>query len=155
VTTDDGSVSALIVDDQADVRRLLHRLLNLRVSGSSPGSVEAAEASSGEEALRVIDEVDPTVVVLDQCMPAMTGLETAQRILERRPQQPIMLLSAFVDEELVERATSIGVTLCLPKDHLARVADAIRLMLERLDGNGHRPADQPADGARHGPATTG
>lgn len=98
-------IRVLLVDDQEDIRFLMRRALE-RLDG---GTFQIAEAGTGEEALRRIDEVDPTVVVLDEMMPGLSGIETATRILEGRPFQAIVMCSARMDDELRVRAASIGV----------------------------------------------
>jgi CheY-like chemotaxis protein len=114
------ATSVLIVDDQEDIRILVRALIR------SDGFVVAGEAASGEEALVEVERTDPEVIVLDQMMPGMTGLETARQILERRPDQRILLFSAYLSDEIREEAAAVGVTDCLTKDAVSRIADAIR-----------------------------
>ena len=113
--------SVLIVDDEEDMRVLLRAIL-----GARDGISVVGEAADGSQALSRLDELDPNVIVLDQMMPGMTGLETARLILLRRPTQAIVLFSAFLNEELRAEAASIGVAACLTKDQVGRIAEAIR-----------------------------
>src|SRR5690349_17767244 len=91
-------VSILVVDDQADLRLLMRTIITAENHGLSC----EGEAASGEEALAFFDqrECGSTVVVLDQMMPGMTGLETARALLARHPGLPIILFSAYIDDEL-------------------------------------------------------
>ncbi|MEY2565947.1 MAG: two-component system, chemotaxis family, chemotaxis protein CheY [Actinomycetota bacterium] len=114
--------SVLIVDDQEDIRILVRALIR----GADDEFAVTGEAANGEEALAALDNADPEVIVLDQMMPGMTGLETARRILERRPGQRILLFSAYLSDEIREEAAAVGVTDCLAKDQVARIADALR-----------------------------
>jgi two-component system chemotaxis response regulator CheY len=114
------ATSVLIVDDQEDIRILVRALIR------GDGFVVAGEAASGEEALVEVERTNPEVIVLDQMMPGMTGLETARQILERRPDQRILLFSAYLSDEIREEAAAVGVTDCLTKDAVSRIADAIR-----------------------------
>jgi CheY-like chemotaxis protein len=114
--------SVLIVDDQEDIRILIRALIR----GADDEFAVTGEAANGEEALAALDNADPEVIVLDQMMPGMTGLETARRILERRPGQRILLFSAYLSDEIREEAAAVGVTDCLAKDQVARIADALR-----------------------------
>jgi NarL family two-component system response regulator LiaR len=114
--------SVLIVDDQEDIRILIRALIR----GADDEFAVTGEAANGEEALAALDNADPKVIVLDQMMPGMTGLETARRILERRPGQRILLFSAYLSDEIREEAAAVGVTDCLAKDQVARIADALR-----------------------------
>jgi DNA-binding NarL/FixJ family response regulator len=115
------TTSVLVVDDEEDMRVLVRAIV-----GSADGIDVVGEAVDGTDALSRLEEVDPAVVVLDQMMPGMTGLETARLILERRPSQAIVLFSAFLNDELRAEAAAIGVSACLTKDQVGRIADAIR-----------------------------
>lgn len=113
--------SVLIVDDEEDMRVLVRAIVS-----AADGISVVGEAANGDQALSRIEDLDPSVIVLDQMMPGMTGLETARLILERRPAQAILLFSAFLSDELRAEAATIGVSACLTKDQVGRIADAIR-----------------------------
>ena len=115
-------ISTLIVDDQPDIRLLLRVIIN----ASNNGLVVAGEAGSGTDALELVETVDPDVIVLDQMMPGMTGLEVAEQILSRRPDQVIVLCTAFLNDEIREKAAALGIAGCIPKSD-ARLVPA-RLM---------------------------
>lgn len=115
-------VPTLVVDDQPDVRFLLKVLIDK----ANDGLCVVAEAATGSEALRQADETDPLVVVLDEMMPGMSGLETADHLRRRRPSQVIILCSAYLDEELVEKARSAGVLHCIAKDDVGDLPALIR-----------------------------
>lgn len=112
----------LIVDDQEDLRFLVRTL----ITAANEGLLVSGEAESGEDALARVDDIDPSVIVLDQMMPGLTGLETAAAILERRPTQRIILFSAFLHADLKEQALAMGVTSCVDKQNVASIADCIR-----------------------------
>lgn len=114
-------IGTLIVDDEPDLRLLLRMGIELR----NQGLFVAGEAATGADALEMLDEADPAVVVLDQMMPGMDGLETAARILARRPDQKIVLFSAFLDDEVQRRALERGVTMCVPKQRLRELPDML------------------------------
>ncbi|MEX2393932.1 MAG: response regulator, partial [Actinomycetota bacterium] len=61
-----------------------------------------------------------------QKMPGMSGLETAQAILARRPRQRIVMCSAYVDADLVRRAEDAGIHHCLTKGDIGRIPDTLR-----------------------------
>ena len=111
----------LIVDDEEDMRVLLRAMI-----GGGNGIQVVGEAVDGTDALSRLAEADPSVIVLDQMMPGLTGLETARLILERRPDQAILLFSAFLSDELRAEAAAIGVSACLTKDQVGRINEAIR-----------------------------
>ncbi len=90
-------------------------------------------ASDGPSAIEAVVEADPDVVVIDYKMPAMNGLETARRIRERRPDQHVILYTAFVDEEVERTAAEIGVAVCLGKvEGLGPLEQEIRRLTQGL-----------------------
>ena len=117
-----GPVSTLIVDDDADLRRLAR--LVLEETGDS--LVVVGEVGSGVEALAVIDDCDPDVVVVDLNMPGWDGLETARAIRTRRPDQPIVLWSAYLTPASRGSAEAEGIVSCVAKGDLGQLAAEIR-----------------------------
>ena len=105
-------VRVLVVDDHADVRFLVRAILDdagpeLEFAGEAPGARAAVEA---------LERLEPDVVVLDARMPEIDGFEAARMLLERRPQIPILLCSAIVDDEIRAQARAAGIAACLSKD---------------------------------------
>src|SRR3546814_9289830 len=72
-------VRVLIVDDEPDLRLLLRTMLDLEADIDIAG-----EAGDGAEALERYAEIGPDVLVLDQRMPVLSGLEVAERVLQDR-----------------------------------------------------------------------
>lgn len=112
---------ALIVDDEEDMRFLVRAVIEaanhgLRVSG---------EAADGAQAIERWREERPEVVVLDQRMPDMTGLEVAEKILAEYPEQSIILFSAYLDPEMTAAAEKLGVEMCLAKTEYGRIPEAL------------------------------
>lgn len=103
----------LVVDDDADMRFLARTVLEVS------GIEVAGEAADGPEALAKLAELDPppvpTVVLLDNQMPGPSGLEVAAEILRDRPDQLIVLFSAYLDEDIIARASALGITSCVSK----------------------------------------
>jgi CheY-like chemotaxis protein len=116
-----AEIRTLIVDDEDDLRLLLR----LAIERRNEGLTVAGEAAAGAEALEKLDEVDPKVIVLDQMMPGMDGIETARRILARRPGQLIVLYSAFMDADLEALAGSVGIAACMRKGRAKELADFV------------------------------
>jgi CheY-like chemotaxis protein len=116
---------ALIVDDEPDMRTLLRVLLS-----DATGDIEVVgEAVDGDEALAAWREQRPDVVVLDQRMPGLSGLEVAQKILAEHPEQQIILFTAYLTNALRDEATAVGVTRCLAKEQVFELPDVIRYEL--------------------------
>ena len=116
----------LIVDDEMDMRMLVRVVIEIANDGLSI----VGEAADGAEALRVWRELDgppvPDVVILDNRMPELTGLEVAEQILRERPGQLIVLYSAFLDEEVRTTAKRLGIARCVSKEELDRLPTVIR-----------------------------
>jgi len=117
-----AQVRVLIVDDEDDMRSLLRTLIEVANEGLSV----AAEAADGDQALARWREEQPEVVVLDQRMPGLSGLETAQIILRESPNQPVVLFSAFLDPDIERAAEGIGIRACFKKDDARRMILTLR-----------------------------
>jgi CheY-like chemotaxis protein len=116
------NVRTMVVDDQEDIRELIRMLIDLANSGLEV----SCEAGSGREALAKIDFCNPTVVVLDEMMPGMNGIEVATQIAERRPGQPVILCSAYLDDDVRSRGTEAGIAAFLHKDDIRDLPELVR-----------------------------
>src|SRR5215467_892189 len=92
----------LIAEDETIIR------LDLRGLLERAGYDVVAEAKDGEEAVSLAREHEPDLAVMDVKMPRLDGIDAARRILEERP-IPIVMLTAYGQEELVSRAVEAGV----------------------------------------------
>jgi len=110
----------LLVDDQDDVR-LLWRLA---IEAANHDLQVVAEAANGVEAIAQAGQVD--VLVVDQMMPGMTGLELVEELRARGRTPVIILCSAYLSREVIARAREAGVARCLPKDRMRELPAAIR-----------------------------
>jgi len=96
-------ITVLLVDDHALVRRGFRRLLE------DDASIEVVgEASNGEEAIQLVRELAPQVVVMDAAMPGTGGLAATRAILAGAPQVRILMLSMHSEETLVRQAMDAG-----------------------------------------------
>ena len=93
----------LLADDHGIVRRGLRSLLE-----TDAGVTIVAEASDGLEALRLCEEHEPELLIVDIGMPKMNGIEVASRTqkLERPP--AVIILSMHSDESYITRALAAG-----------------------------------------------
>jgi CheY-like chemotaxis protein len=112
-----GVVRTLIVDDHADVRFLIRTIV---ADAGLPVEV-VGEADGVDAALEQLDAVGPDVVVMDARMPRIDGFEAAGLLLARRPDLPIVLCSAWVDDEVRRRAAAAGIHTVLSKDQFDEI----------------------------------
>jgi YesN/AraC family two-component response regulator len=117
-----GRGNTLIVDDEVDVRLLLQLVIDME----NRGLHVVGEAANGHEALALRRGLDVDVVVLDNRMPGLTGLETATAMLAEEPDLPIVLYSAFTDDRTVAEARRIGVRACVAKGDASRLITVLR-----------------------------
>ena len=102
------SVSILIVDDEPDVADLFRQRFRRETRG---GTYVLHFAASGEDALdRLTGEIKPPLIVIlsDINMPGMDGLELSRVIKEQRPELPVMMVTAYGDDERRRRAAEYG-----------------------------------------------
>jgi len=98
-----NKISVLLVDDHALVRRGFRRILE-----DEADITVAGEASDGQEAVRLANELRPNVIVMDCAMPGMNGLEATRKILEKHPQTLVLMLSMHPEDTLVRQALEAG-----------------------------------------------
>jgi AmiR/NasT family two-component response regulator len=95
-------VRILVAEDETIIRMDLRSLLE------GAGFEVCAEARDGEQAVELARTEEPDLAIMDVKMPHLDGIEAARRILEERP-IPIVMLTAYGQEELVTRAVEAGV----------------------------------------------
>ena len=93
-------IGVLLVDDHAKFREAARDLVE-----ATPGFESLGEASSGEEALRMVEELDPALVLLDVGLPGMDGIETARSITSGHPHPTVFLVSI---DDLADQPASIA-----------------------------------------------
>ncbi len=93
--------TVLIIDDDDQLRKSFEKLL-------ADEKYEVKSAVSGEEGLGIIQNTLPDVVVLDIRLPGMDGLETFQKIHEKEPKLPVIMMTAYSTTETAIEATKLG-----------------------------------------------
>jgi two-component system invasion response regulator UvrY len=119
-------ISVLLVDDHQLVRTGIQALLN------SDNEIQVvAVADSGEQAVEMVGELAPDVVLMDVSMPGIGGVEASRRILRQNPAVKIIGLSAYNDGPIPQQLLKLGVLGFISKSSSAdEMICAIRKAIE-------------------------
>jgi two-component system, NarL family, invasion response regulator UvrY len=146
-------IKVLLTDDHALVRTGIRRLLE-----DSKQVVIVGEADCGEDGIKLAQELEPDVILMDVNMPGIGGVEACRRILQRNPKQKIIVLTVHGEQTFPKRMLEIGAKGYLTKEcGVDEMLEAIRqvnnggayiapsiaqqLALSLLPGNEHNPID--------------
>ncbi|WP_274650741.1 response regulator transcription factor [Paenibacillus humicola] len=114
-----------IADDQTLIRKSL-----IIVLGRHPEIEIVGEASDGQQAVRLAEEKQPDLILMDIRMPVMDGIEATRLILGQNPGIKVVALTTFEEDELIESCLSAGAVGYLLKDltteDLLRAIELIR-----------------------------
>jgi DNA-binding response OmpR family regulator len=126
----------LLVEDDPDMQWRLARMLTVH-------GARVVGASSGEAALAVIAEWPADIVLVDESLPGISGLEVARTIREKHPAIPVVLMSAGESQELRLAAKVAGAMATLIKPFRM---DALAALFQRVGeqlaiGDGLEPAE--------------
>ena len=115
-------VQILIVDDQPRARQSLRALLS-----TWPAAAEIREAAGGYQAIQLIEEQQPDIVLMDVRMPGMDGLQATRLIKARWPQVAVVALTMHSEYEAGARAAGVDafVGKTEPADHLLATLHAM------------------------------
>lgn len=115
-----GTIRVLIVDDEPDLRLLLRTMLTLDQRFEIAG-----EGTDGGEALTLFEQLRPDVLLLDQRMPVLTGLDVARQVLGEHPGQAVILLSAYLNDAVKAEAAALGVRGVIGKEQIVDLGPEI------------------------------
>src|ERR1041384_4266236 len=116
-------IKILLVDDQPLFREGLRTLLSVHSDFDVVG-----EAGNGEEALRLVRSLRPTVVLMDLQMPVLDGVAATRRLHQEQPECRVIVLTTFDDDEMVFEGLRAGAVGYLLKDAPSeKLAEAIRV----------------------------
>ena len=108
--TAENLTSVMLVDDHSIMRDLLRDALE------NTGEFRVvAQAADGQEALRMVQEVAPDVIVMDVIMPVMDGIDACREITELLPDTRVLMLTASNEQDAIVRAIAAGATGYLQK----------------------------------------
>ena len=111
----------LVVDDESDIRVLIEAV----IERANEGLTVVGNATNGYEAIERWRETGPDVILLDQQMPEMSGLQAAEAILAEQPDQRIILYTAYLDDDTHRKASELGIRACVPKGDLSHIPEAL------------------------------
>jgi DNA-binding NarL/FixJ family response regulator len=120
--------SVMLVDDHTMLRQGLRRSLE------TEGIPVVAEASNGEEAIKIALDTKPSVVLMDVSMPQIDGIEATRRLVQADARQRVVILTMHIDREVIERAMKAGAVGYMTKDSSVKEV----VMAVKLAANGDR-----------------
>ncbi len=98
-----GSMRVLVVDDHQAFRHALTSALSM------VDDIEVAgQAGGGFAACQEAEQLDPDVIIMDLSMPDLSGIDAMKRIHERRPDLPVVILTAHADDGTEREAREAG-----------------------------------------------
>ena len=106
-----GAMRILLADDHGVVRKGLRFLLERQ-----PDMEVVGEAADGREALKLAEELAPSIVIMDIAMPLLNGIEATSQMLKKNPHIGIIMLSMHSDEDYLLSALNAGAKGYLLKD---------------------------------------
>ena len=110
----------LLVDDHEIVRRGLAEII-----ATADDLEVAGECARAEDLTAVVQQTDPDLVLLDVRMPGRDGASLCEELLRRWPEMKVVMLSAFVDEDAIQRSLLAGA-----KGYLLKDIDAVGLLAQ-------------------------
>ena len=134
-----GRIKVMVVDDHPIVRSGLRDVLE------ASGRLEVVgQAGDGEEAVRIVEELMPEVIVMDVIMPCKDGVDACREIMELLPDTRVLMLTASTQEDAVIEAVAAGATGYLEK--YSRPEELVR----SRPGRGRRPVANTGRGGEEG-----
>lgn len=129
-------IRVLVVDDSSFMRTALSMMLE-----KSPDIEVVGKARDGQEALELVEALDPDVLTMDIEMPRMDGITALRHLMARSP-RPVLMISSLTQEgaAVTVEALSIGAVDFIPKEH-ARV----QLSITQIEGELHRKVKTAAE----------
>ncbi len=123
-------IKLVVAEDNATVRRGIRSLLN-----KSQEIEVVGEATNGREALRLVGEIEPDILLLDVEMPDLNGIQVARMLKESGNATRILVLSAYDDQEYIRGMFLNGASGYLLKDEAPeRIVDAIKGIAQGENG---------------------
>ena len=117
----------LIVDDQQGIRMLLNEVFKKE-------GFTTYLAANGFDAIKIAQENTLDCVLLDMKIPGMDGLEILARLKEDHPELPVMMMTAYVEQHMMDRANELGVVKYFTKPfNIFEVRDEVNKLVEKAE----------------------
>jgi DNA-binding NarL/FixJ family response regulator len=119
-------ISILVVDDEPVFRQGLVALLSMEED-----LIVKGQAADGRSAIRLAEQLQPDIVLMDMRMPICNGVEATHEIHQRYPWMKILVLSTFDEDEYVQDSLQAGALgYILKNTPSGQIADAIRMLAQ-------------------------
>lgn len=118
----------------ADDHTLMRGGLRAMIQGLEEFDV-IGEASEGREAVRLTEELNPDLVVMDIGLPGLNGLEATRQIIKSKPDARVVILSMHLNEEFVKQALEAGASGYVLKD--APIEELVQALRSVASGQTH------------------
>lgn len=113
----------LIVDDQYGIRILLNEVFQ-------KAGYQTFQAANGVQALAILDEEGPDIVLLDMKIPGMDGIEILKRMKAKVPDIKVIIMTAYGELDMIQEAKDLGATTHFAKPFdIDEIRDAVDNML--------------------------
>ncbi len=131
------TVSVLVVDDEPGIRSGIKRILSSHVVSfpfmDEDYTFECLEASTGEEALKILEQKLPDILLLDNKLPGMDGMEVLEIIRMRKMEIMVAMITSYASVEIAARATDDGARDFIPKPFTpAELKGSVDLLVKQL-----------------------
>lgn len=111
MTNNSQTIRVAVIDDHFFFRQGVRDVLNAEAN-----ITVVAESGDGQEALNMLKEVQPDVVLMDVNLPGLNGLQITRQLKNDYPNIHVIILTAYDDEEQIYHAIRIGASAYFPKD---------------------------------------
>ena len=119
----------LLVDDEPDFLDVMHEAIGF-------WGYDVVTASNGKKALEMVRSESPAIVVLDYQMPGMNGIETLKKLRVSRPSLPVILFTAYPNDDNMENALGLRVSAFVPKlCEYSQTQSALKNALKLIEKN--------------------
>ncbi|MFA5144308.1 MAG: response regulator [Candidatus Omnitrophota bacterium] len=124
-----AKITILLVDDELDFLEIMGSVIET-------WGYNLVKAQSGAEALELMEDKKPGVIVLDYMMPGMDGIATLKKIREINLKVPVVMFTAHPDMKALKGSEKLGISAFIPKlSTYSDVSSALKTTIEMLVKN--------------------